>query len=231
MLVHHLVDGFAQPRWYETALVLIDVTAILDGTDNWHVGAWPSNALLFEFFDQTRLCIAWGRLSKVLLWLETMQIQHFIHLHDRQQFLVLLAGPDGIEAGELEVRAGSTEDILPGSDVYTHGIKHRRSHKACHKATPDEVIQFELIGCQMRLDNLRSQCDIRRANCFVRILGSGLGLPCPSGADVGLTEFLRDIVFDLTLCIFRDACRVCAHIGDEALMPTCSQFDALVELL
>src|SRR5690242_5073607 len=110
VLEQQLVDRLAEPGGHEAAILLLDIAAILDGTDDGHVGAGPADATLLQLFDQAGLGEACGRLSEVLVGRELAQRQRLTLRQRRQRFAVLLTRPDGGEAGELERRAGGAED-------------------------------------------------------------------------------------------------------------------------
>ena len=141
----------------------------------------------------------------MLLRLQAVQIKDFFSSQSRQEFLIFLTRPNGIKTRKLEVRPCSPEDILCCYDINTYCIKHSRRHKAGNKTSPDQVIELKLISCKVRLDNLRCQGDIGRANSFVCVLSRCLGFSGTSLPNVGLSIFLCDVAFDFRLCFFRDA--------------------------
>src|SRR5437588_12498662 len=99
-----------------------------------------------------------------------MQLQHFVGTEGRKRFLVCFTRPNGIKTRKLEVRPCSPEDIMCCYDINTYCIKHSRRHKAGNKTSPDQVVKPKLVCRKMRLDDLRRQCNIGRANGFVCIL-------------------------------------------------------------
>src|SRR5229473_898565 len=99
-----------------------------------------------------------------------MQVQHFLHTEYRKRFLLVIPLPHGIKARELEMGTCSPKNVLASHDVHPNCIKDGRCHEASNKTSPDQVIKLKLFGGQMRLDYLRRQCNISRANRFVGIL-------------------------------------------------------------
>ena len=83
----------------------------------------------------------------------------------------------------------------------------------------------------MRLDNLRREGDIGRANGFMRVLGSGFGFAGAPLPNIGLTVFLTDIGLDSGLSFLGDTGGVGTHVGDETLMTALAHFNAFIELL
>src|SRR5579875_444515 len=51
VLVHHLVDRLAQPGRHKTALLLVNIATILNGTQDRDIGAGAANALLLKLLD------------------------------------------------------------------------------------------------------------------------------------------------------------------------------------
>src|SRR6266436_867679 len=160
-----------------------------------------------------------------------MQVQHFLHTESRKRFLLVIPLPHCIKARELEMGTCCPKNILASHDVHPNRIKDGRGHKASDKTPPDQVIKLKLFGCQMRLDYLRRQCNISRANRFVSILSGRFGFPCPSLSNIEPTIFLCDILFYFRLRFIRNAGGVRTHIRNQSLMPLCAQLDPLIELL
>ena len=69
----HVAAG-ARMAAEQPALLLLYIAAILNGADNRNIGAWSSNALLFQFLNQAGLGKARGRLRKMLGRLQIMQV-------------------------------------------------------------------------------------------------------------------------------------------------------------
>src|SRR5260370_2844795 len=160
-----------------------------------------------------------------------MQIQSLIYLHYWQKFFIFLTRPDSIETLKFEIRARSPKDILLSDNVNPDGIKDCRRHKACNEATPDQIVQLELISRQVGFHGLRSQRYIRGTDCLMCILCCRLRLTRTSLTDIGLAKSFSNVSFYLSLCLIRDTGRVGTHIGNQTLMAACSQFNTFVELL
>src|SRR6185369_3979072 len=53
-------------------------------------------------------------------------------------------------------------------------IEYRRAHLRCDEPLPDQLIQLELIGCEISLDGVRPTrgiCGTNRLMRFLRVLG------------------------------------------------------------
>src|SRR5579863_8692845 len=201
VFVHDLIDGFSQPGRHKTTLFLLNVATILDGADNGHLGTGSPNTLLFQFFNQTGLGITRRRLRKMLGRLQIMQIQQLVSRKRGQRFLIILVRPDGVKALKFEMRTGGAKDVLGRGNISAHRVENRRCHETGNETPPDQIVKLELVGRQVRPDNLRGQRDICRTNSFMSILRRGFGLAGASWPNIWLPKFPPDIVLDLHLSL------------------------------
>ncbi len=75
----------------EPPFLLFDIAAILNGLDDWGIGAGPADRLFFESLDQRGFAVARRRLGEVLGGVKGMQVERIAGRQRRQQLIFLLA--------------------------------------------------------------------------------------------------------------------------------------------
>ena len=150
-------------------------------------------------------------------------------------FLALLVAGflvNGGVAGEFEVAGARVELVLACHDLRAHTVVHGVRHLGGEETAPDQAVEAVLLACQVALDLLWRQVDIRRANGFVRVLCAGLGLVVAGSLGVVVLPVAAE---NEGLCrgngLLGDAQRVGTHIGDETHRALARDVNALVELL
>ena len=203
--MQQLVDEpAAENRRPEPALDLVHVVARLQHADDRRVGARPADAVLFERLDQRPFVEARRRLRELLLRRDARAPRaSALRVSTgstplagsssasacpasgcgagRSVPLALLGfgralAVDGQPAGELRHRALGAEQVVARGDVDRRVVEHRRHHLRRDEAVPDQAIEVELIGRQMRAHRLRVVLHRRRPNRFVRVLRRRLDL-------------------------------------------------------
>ena len=179
MLLHHIGDHHAQLSREKLLFLAGDIAARKDRGDRRRIGRRAANALFLQRAHQRRLGIAGRRLREMLRGLKLVD-HGSAALADvgerRGDMLVLRALVAGFfvdrgETGELEplrARAQHNAPIIRDLDLLRliDGVRHL----AGDKAQIHQLIKIELIARERRLDILRLQLDVRRADSLVRVL-------------------------------------------------------------
>jgi len=185
------------------------------------------------------------RLGEVLPRYQAQQIQGVARRERRQRLALLVAGllvvhADAVqtqEAGELEpraCRAESIERLRFGLRIHFDGrdVEDCRGHLRRQETLPDQVVQSELVACELRrggLDRVGLVEDVSWADRLVRLLGE-LAARAVGARLLGQhapLEFGANVLARPLLGLLGDGDRVRAHVGDEPA----EGGDAFVELL
>lgn len=162
----------------ELFVLLLDVAAVLDSTDDRGVGARPADAFLFERLYERAFGIPGGRLGEMLLSLDIHDGQALPHFRLRQLLPIRISRPDFCEAIEEKHPAGSFivtgADGGLGHDFQSRYIRFRWLHLAGYEAAPDDVVELELLICKKRPNISRRKVDVGRADGFMCLLGGFL---------------------------------------------------------
>src|SRR6185503_6459013 len=134
-----------------------------------------------------------------------------------------------------QIRASADVGLLRRRDVEVHGrgIEDRRRHLRCHEALPDQLIELELVGAKIALDELRPPRRIRGTHAFVRVLRVLLAtaVELRTSGEKLLAEQRAQILACLSSGQLRYTRGVRTHVRDEADRALIANFYTLVEVL
>ena len=183
-LAHHdLLDRLAQLGGEEAALLDLHVLAGAERRDDGAVGGRPADAEPLELLHQARLGEARRRLGEVLRRRDLPDL-HLVALRERRDRrevvhrlpLLLLAAlrVEHVVAVEHEHRAGGAEEVLAEVEVHGRHVVDGRRHLRGHEALPDELVEPELVGLEVRLHLLGPAAHVGGPDGLVGVLHPGV---------------------------------------------------------
>src|SRR5579862_298831 len=238
-----VADHHAELGGIKTSLGFFHVSAVLDHGKNGGISRRPADAFFFQGFYQGRFVVTRRRLGEMLFGKELMQPQGFAMLHERKpelqllvvlhfRFLVLAFFVDRPEAVEFFNRTGGAERVLARRDVYGGLVENRRVHRRCHKALPDELVEFVLVGAKKAAHKLRRALDGGGPDRFVGVLRSFLALVVNGfRGQISIAKILFDVLPHRGQRAVRHPGGIGAHVSDEADRALFAQIHAFVKPL
>ena len=212
-----------------------DVAARQDRLDDRRVGARAADVLFFECLDERRLIVARRRLREVLLGQELDERKRLAcrKLGQEHVLFLLAVRIDGEEARELQRRARSARDVaLACRHTDADRIEDGGRHLAGDEALPNQGVEAQLIAREVLFHHLGRVLDARRADRLVRVLRFlARRVDVRFRGQIIGAERSADVVAHLGEREVGKACRIRAHVGDEADGTAPAELDALVELL
>ncbi len=250
VLHQQVVDNETDLGGRQPLVHALDVTARLDGGDDWCVSTGPADAVFFERSYQRCFRVSGRGLGEMLFGEQFQQVQNlsfgqrwedvpFVRVWDSILIRFLLVQSEktlefdrGTRCPE-QVGMVSASGGVAGPDVHGDRVQHRRRHLAGDEALPDQRIEPVLVPVQVVPDALRCPEDRCRPDRFVGLL-RGFGAGLVEGWLLGhvfVTVVAGDVFPRLVLCLPGHIGRVSTHIGDETDRVALAQRDTLVQRL
>ena len=125
-----------------------------------------------------------------------------------------------------------TENVTGTLRINGYGIKHRIGHLRSQETAPDQLIKLILLPAQRILDPFGIQFHVSGTDCFVGILGTGLGLEHMELAIViGRSITGLDKVGSRCHCFITQTQGVGTHIGDQTESSLTGHIYTFIQLL
>ena len=235
--LHNLVDHLSQLRHIQILRFLDNVTSAKQRRDRRRVGTRTSNSQLLQRLNQGRLRIMCRRLCKMLLLIKGIQRKLRVLIDSFQQnivrvLLVVLGRVHRHKSLKGDLGCCDTEAILSGTDLHVRRLIYRRSHSACGKTLPDQLVEAELVSGKRFLDHRRCSRNVGRADRLMRVLDLGATL---LGNSLCRYEFFPIILCDIRsrirIRLIRNTDGIRTQVGDQADRSLSLNVDAFIELL
>ena len=234
----------------EAALFQTHIVAVPQDLQDRGVGRGPADTEFFHLLDQACLGVARRRLGEVPVRRDRPPVEGVTLVELRQAALVgaefivalglafagivaafLIELQEAVEENHRAIGAQGRGLAVHG-DIDRHLVELHARHLARHRALPDQLIEFHLVGVQAVPHVLGQARHVGGADRFVRFLGVlGLGFVDPRGiGQIGIAVLVADQRARRGHGFRGDLHAVGPHVGDQADR-LAAQIDALVKPL
>ena len=237
MLLHHLGRDLTEHRRLELLAVALDIHSRQDRGDGRRIGRRTADAVFFKCLDEGGFGESWRGLRKMLVAFKADDAELILHFQRREHLLILLLGLVLLlikhgKSVKLHGIARCLEGAFVCVNIHGNGIKQRIGHLAGDEALPDELIQLELVVCQIVSDLRRRQIGHGRTDGFMRILCALLGLEDTRlVGQVAVSPCRLDVIRCRLLGICRNTQRIGTHVGNQADSTHAVNIHAFIQLL